>query len=150
MSPLRRTSLPRVATLLLAALVLAPAAWGQRTRRRTPPPPPPPTEGCQAALRGSLDGLRPALGACVMHARGFERGQVRVRVTIDAHGTLVNLEATARVNGALDDTASQCVQGAVRATRFTGCASSAMSEVEKTWSFAAVPRPRPAAPSTPP
>ena len=81
-----------------------------------------------------------------MHTRGFERGQVRVRVTVDAQGTLVNLEATAHVNGLLDDQAGQCVQGAVRATRFTGCPSSAMSEVEKTWSFAAVPRPHPAAP----
>lgn len=131
----------RVAVLLLAALVLAPAAWGQRARRRrTVQPPPPSTEACQAALRASLDGLRSTLGGCVMRARGFERGQVRVRVTVDPQGTLVNLEATAHVNGAPDAAAGQCVEGAVRATHFPGCPSSAMSEVEKTWSFAAVPR----------
>lgn len=141
MNPLLRPALLRVAALVLAALVLAPAAWGQRTRRRrTAPPSPPSTEACQAALRGALDGLRSTLGGCVMHTRGFERGQVRVRVTVDPQGTLVNLEAAAHVNGVLDDPASQCVQGAVRATHFPGCPSSAMSEVEKTWSFAAVPR----------
>lgn len=142
MSPLLRPSLARVVALLLAALALAPAAWGQRARRRprTPPPAAPSTEACEATLRGALDGLRPALGACVMHARGFERGQVRVRVTVDARGTLVSLEAAAHVNGALDEPAGQCVQGVVRATRFTGCPGSALSEVEKTWSFAAAPR----------
>ena len=56
-----------------------------------------------------------------MRARGFERGQVRVRVTVDARGTLVSLEAAAHVNGALDDQAGQCVQGVVRAASFTGC-----------------------------
>jgi hypothetical protein len=143
MKPLRRPAL-----LLLTAFVLAPAAWGQRARRRprTPPPAAPSTEACQATLRGELDGLRNALAGCVMRRPGFERGQVRVRVTVDAHGTLVNLETAAHINGALDDTANQCVEGAVRAVHLTGCPSSSMSEAEKTWSFAAVPRPQPAAP----
>ena len=137
-----RPSLARV-VVMLAAVALTPAGWGQRARRRPRTPPPaaaPSTEACQTALRSSLDGLRPALGGCLMRARGFERGQVRVRVTVDARGTLVSLEAAAHVNGALDDEAGQCVQGVVRAASFTGCPDSPMSEVEKVWSFAAAPR----------
>lgn len=142
MSPILRLSFARVACLLIAALALAPAAWGQRARRRprTPAPAAPSTEACQTALRGSLDGLRPALGACLMRVHGFERGQVRVHVTVDAQGTLVSLETAAHVNGALDAGAGQCVEGVVRAAHFTGCPSSPMSEVEKVWSFAAAPR----------
>lgn len=129
----------RVAVVALFALVALSASAPAQTRRRPVrrAPPAPSTAACQEAIRGALNGLGGALGGCVLHVRGFRQGQVRVRVTVDARGTLVSVDTSAQVNGAPDAAANTCVEAAVRATHFTGCPTSSMTEAERTWNFQA-------------
>lgn len=135
-------SSPRVAVFALLTLAAfsasSPAQTRRRPVRRTSPPPS--TAACQEAIRGALNGLGGALGGCVLHVHGFRQGQVRVRVTVDARGTLVSVDTSAQVNGAPDAAANTCVEAAVRAAHFTGCPTSAMTEAERTWSFQATGR----------